>query len=334
MNSLEAFTYRARDYLEDESFIGASTSAVRSTLEKALSAASDWIYSEGTEATEKVLKGKLKELEDIVNPVLKRKDEASKRPDAIKELKDTIAHLKEVEQLVDSQIKTQSAESSKSSEAVSKASASSSASPSADPMDDLEEADPSASTPAEPEITEVPTIYTDSDLTALQDLASKAQKWLDDNEAKQKKIKENEDPAFTIRDIEAEKKRLDDLIMEMMMKKMKHFKPPNQKPKAKPKAKPAKKASKKSKKATKEEEKPATGEGPTDEELQEALRKAGVNTEGVKLKNLHKDEIQDESGRKLKKLDITEDSTEEDILAAIDELTKEAGEKEGKHDEL
>ncbi|KAJ4373197.1 lumenal Hsp70 protein [Neocucurbitaria cava] len=353
LNSLEAFTYRARDYLEDESFIGASTSAVRSTLEKALSAASDWIYSDGTDATEKVLKGKLKELEDIVNPVLKRKDEASKRPDAIKELKDTIAHLKEVEQLVDGQIKTQSHESSKSSEAVSKASASasasSSASSSADPMDDLDEADPSESAPADPEITEVPTIYTDSDLKTIQDLASSAQKWLDEKEAKQNKLKETDDPAFTIKDIEAEKKRMDDTIMDMMMKKMKHFKPPNsQKPKAKPKAKPTKKASKKSKKAASKEEEPAAADkqqkeyteqadGPSDEELQEALRKAGIDVDGVKLKNFgHKEEMVDEKGRKLKKLDINKDSTEEDILAAIDELTKNAaGKKDGEeHDEL
>ncbi|KAH7389787.1 Hsp70 protein-domain-containing protein [Pyrenochaeta sp. MPI-SDFR-AT-0127] len=362
LNSLEAFTYRARDYLEDESFIGASTSAVRSTLEKVLSAASDWIYSEGAEASEKVLKSKLKELEDIVNPVLKRKDEAFKRPDAIKELKDTIAHMKEVEQLVDSQIKTQSAESSKSSEAVSKASASPSASSSADPMDDLEEADPSATAPIDPEITEVVTIYTTHDLENIQDIASKAQKWLDDNEAKQKKLKATEDPAFTIKELEAEKKRLDDLIMEMMMKKMKHFKPPNQqKAKAKPKAKPAKKkkAAKKSKKSKKTEEDNQAaehphpdsqqqmedmengdvkhdsygGEGPTDEELQEALKKAGINVDGVKLKNYgHKDEIQDDTGRKLKKLDINKDSTEEEILAALDELTKD-GLKKG-HDEL
>ncbi|OAL56300.1 chaperone protein dnaK [Pyrenochaeta sp. DS3sAY3a] len=341
LNSLEAFTYRARDYLEDETFIGASTAAIRSTLETALSAASDWIYSDGADATEKVLRSKLKELEDIVNPVLSRKSETLKRPDAIKELKDTIAHLKEVEQLVDGQIKTQSAESSKSSEAVSKASAAaaaSSAASSADPMDDLEEADPSSSAPAEPEITEVPTIYTESDLKIIQNLASSGQKWLDDNEAKQSKLKETDDPAFTVKDIEAEKKRMDEAIMDMMMKKMKHFKPPKEKTKAKPKAKPTKKSSKKSKKAAKEDkaETPqpdSKRDGPTDEELQEALRKAGVNTDGIKLKNFgHKDELEDEKGRKLKKLDIHQDSTEEEILAAIDELTQGAG-KEG-HDEL
>ncbi|KAI8932848.1 hypothetical protein NX059_010331 [Plenodomus lindquistii] len=350
LNSLEAFTYRARDYLEDESFIGASTEAVRASLETALSAASDWIYTEGAEATEKVLRGKLGELEDIVNPVLKRKDEAAKRPDAVKELKDTIAHLKEVETLVRDQIKTQSVESSKSSEAVSQASASPSASPSADPLADLDDEEATASAPAEPEITEVPTIYTETDLETVQEYASKAQEWLDEAEAKQSKLGVTDDPAFTVKEIQAEKKKLDDVVMDMMMKKMKAFKPPVQKPKAKPKAKPAKKkADKKNKKAKAAEEKaaeeklasedkpadeakPATGEQPTDAELEEALKEAGIDTEGVKFKSFgHEDEVQDESGRKLKKLNINKDSTEEEILAAIDELTEGKGEK---HDEL
>ncbi|CAN9093309.1 unnamed protein product [Alternaria alternata] len=309
LNSLEAFTYRARDYIEDESFIGASTSAVRSTLETTLEAASEWMYSGGADADEKTLRSKLKELEDIVNPVLKRKDEASKRPDAIKELKDTIAHIKEVEQLVDGQIKTQSAESSKSSEAVSKASADAAASPSTDPMDEL---DDEADAPAAPEITEVPTVYTEDDLKTVQDYASKAQAWLDENEAKQSKLTPTDDPAFTVKDILAEKKKLDDVVMDMMMKKMKHFKPPTQSSKSKTtKAKAtkskAKKSATKTKKATKETEKPAAaehphpdsqqqvedmengdikhqahgGEAPSQQEIEEALRKAGIYAENA-----------------------------------------------------
>jgi hypoxia up-regulated 1 len=333
LNSLEAFTYRARDYLEDESFIGASIATVRSTLEEKLSAASEWIYSAGAEAGEKDLRSKLKELEDIVNPVLKRKSEAVKRPDAVKELQDTIAHLKEVVQLVDSQIKTQLHDSSKSSEAVaSKSSASVSASPSAssstDKLDDLEEDSPSTSSEAvEPEITEVPTVYTEDDLKKLQDLMASSQKWLEENQAKQEKLKATDDPVLTLKDIQDEKKRLDDLIMDMMMKKMRHFKPPTQKPKAKPKAKPKTKAAKK-------DSKKASEEGPSEEELQEALKKAGLDSEGIKLKNFgHKEEIDDEQGRKLKKLNIDKDATEEDILKAIDDLTKEGAEKK-KHDEL
>ncbi|RYN43924.1 hypothetical protein AA0113_g4220 [Alternaria arborescens] len=312
LNSLEAFTYRARDYIEDESFIGASTSAVRSTLETTLEAASEWMYSGGADADEKTLRSKLKELEDIVNPVLKRKDEASKRPDAIKELKDTIAHIKEVEQLVNGQIKTQSAESSKSSEAVSKASADAAASPSTDPMDEL---DDEADAPAAPEITEVPTVYTEDDLKTVQDYASKAQAWLDENEAKQSKLTPTDDPAFTVKDILAEKKKLDDVVMDMMMKKMKHFKPPTQSSKSKTtKAKAtkskAKKSATKTKKATKETEKPAAaehphpdsqqqvedmengdikhqahgGEAPSQQEIEEALRKAGIYAENAEKK--------------------------------------------------
>ncbi|CAG5142565.1 uncharacterized protein ALTATR162_LOCUS1176 [Alternaria atra] len=321
LNSLEAFTYRARDYLEDESFIGASTSAVRSTLETTLEAASEWMYSGGADADEKTLRSKLKELEDIVSPVLKRKDEASKRPDAIKELKDTIAHIKEVEQLVDGQIKTQSVESSKSSEAVSKASADAAASPSTDPMDELDE---EADAPAAPEITEVPTVYTEDDLKTVQDHASKAQAWLDENEAKQNKLTPTDDPAFTVKDILAEKKKLDDVVMDMMMKKMKHFKPPNQsssksKTAKKTKSAKAKKSATKTKKAekTKETEKPAAaehphpdsqqqvedmekgdikheahgGEAPSQQEIEEALRKAGVYSENAEKKDDVKDEL-------------------------------------------
>jgi len=346
LNSLEAFTYKSRDYLEDESFIGASIESVRTTLEEKLGAASDWIYSAGAEATEKELKAKLKELEDIVKPVLSRKTEAIKRPDAIKDLKDTIAHLKEVVQLVDGQIKTQIRDSSKSSESVASRSSDvpSPSSSSADPLDELDD-DATASSSVEveePEITEVPTIYNDDDLKKLQELSTSAQKWLDDNMAKQEKLKATDDPAFTAKDIADEKKRMDDVIMDMMMKKMRHFKPPGQqKPKPKPKAKPKKKASKKSKKTPTEEEKPVapeqpqdSGDGPSDEELAEALKKAGINADGVKLKNMgFKDEMTDETGRKLKKLNIDKDSTEEDIQRAIEELTKEAGEKKG-HDEL
>ncbi|CAA9961027.1 Chaperone protein dnaK [Pyrenophora teres f. maculata] len=331
LNSLEAFTYRARDYLEDESFIGASTAAVRETLEKALSAASEWIYSEGAEADEKTLKSKLKELEDIVNPILKRKNEAVKRPEAIKEFEETIAHMKEVIQVVDSQIKTQSYESSKSSEAVSKASAEASASPSS--TEAINELDEEADAPAQPEITEVPTVYTETDLTAVQEAASKAQAWLDENEAKQSKLGVTDDPAFTVKDIAAEKKKLDDVIMDMMMKKMKHFKPPNQqKPKAsKPKSKSAKgkKNDSKSKKAaTKEADAAAAGDGPSREELEEALKKAGVNPEGVQFNNPTGDD------NILNRLNLDKDASEEEILAAISKATKEGKLKNEGHSEL
>lgn len=257
LNSLEAFTYRARDYLEDEAFISASVDAVRTTLEEKLNAASDWIYSDGPNASEKDLKAKLKELEDIINPVLRRKREFYKRPAAIQELQETINHMKEVKQLVDSQIKEQVAASSKSSEAVAKASASPSPSSSSkDSLDDLEE-DTEVVDPEPTEIAEVVTVYTEADLKSIEDLTAKAQKWLDDSQEKQKNVEPTEDPVLTVEDLIAEKKKLDDVVMEMMMKRMKAFKPP--KPKATPKSKS--KSKKKTPKPT-SESKPAEAEEP------------------------------------------------------------------------
>jgi hypoxia up-regulated 1 len=136
-----------------------------------------------------------------------------------------------------------------------------------------------------------------------------------------------------------------------MMKKMKHFKPPTQsksktssKPKAK-RTKAKKNASKTKKSTTKETEQPEAAEhphtepedpkSPSQEELDEALRKAGVKADNVKLKNMgQKDEMVDEKGRKLKKLNIEKDATQEDIQAAIDEALKGAEEKKEGHSEL
>lgn len=227
LNSLEAFTYRARDYFDDADFVAVSTEAVRTELENKLNTASDWVYAEGPNADEKTLRAKLKELEDIVNPILRRRRESWKRPGAVTDLEETISGMKEVVELVNNQIAEQAAYSSKSAEAAAKSSAEPSPSPSADPLDDLEEEDleaaPSAS--ATPEIEEVPTIYTEEDRTKIQDLTAKAKKWLEDTQAKQSKLQAHEEPVLTVEELKSQKKQLDDVVMEMMMKKMKHFKP-------------------------------------------------------------------------------------------------------------
>ncbi|PSN74570.1 actin-like ATPase domain-containing protein [Corynespora cassiicola Philippines] len=337
LNNLEAFTYRARDYLEDESFITASTSEARTALEEKLSETSDWIYSEGHDAAEDVLRAKLKELEDIVNPVLKRKDEATKRPDAIKELQEAIDGLKSVIPMVKGQIESQNEASSKAAEA-SKSSSSatpSEATPSSDPLDDLEEDEmlkASSSEAADPEPT-VPTIYEDADLVYLEETVEKAATWLKENNDKQDKLKESEDPFFTVKDVKKQTELLHGAVTQMMQKKARFMTPP--KPKSKPKPKPKKKTKK-----TKKGEDKAAGEkkGPTEEELREAIKKAGLDDENIKLKDFgHKDQILDKDGNPLTKLDLGEDATEEDIMAAIEravEEGKKAQADKDKHDEL
>ncbi|KAF2797160.1 actin-like ATPase domain-containing protein [Melanomma pulvis-pyrius CBS 109.77] len=331
LNSLEAFTYRARDYLDDESFIASSAADVRAKLEEKLSAASDWIYSEGPDAAEDVLRARLKELKDIVDPILNRRDEAAKRPDAIKAFQGAVDSLKSVIPMVKEQIEIVASASSKSAEEASKSSASPTPSPSssADPLADLEDDDmlkaSSTEASAEAAPTEVPTIYTPEDLKLLEDTISKSTEWLAENQKKQEKLKETEDPAFTIKDLEAQTKQLNDAVMEMMMKKMTAFNSQKAKPKPKPKSKPKKKSAKKSKA---EKAKDGESKGPTQEELDEALEKAGLKGDGIKFENLG--DMKDKDGRPLTKLDLGEDATEEDIKASIDRAIKQAQEQKAR----
>ncbi|KAF1980517.1 heat shock protein 70-like protein-like protein [Bimuria novae-zelandiae CBS 107.79] len=320
LNSLEAFTYKARDYLEDESFIAASTADVRSTLEEKLSATSDWIYAEGQDADQKSLKAKLKELEDIVKPILKRKTDAVERPEAIKQFETNLADVKSAIGLVETQIKEQEEALSKSAEAASKASASSTASPSssasADALDDLEDdahASPSSSeSAATNEPTEVPIVYTEEDLTFIRETHTNASKWLEEKQAAQKKLKESDDPAVSVKDINAEAQKLNDAVIQIMMKKARHF---NYKPKQEKKPKSSKK-SKKDKKAKKDDK------GPTQAELEEALEKAGIKKDSIKFG--HPDEILDKDGKLKTKLDLSPDATEEEINEVIKKIVDDA----------
>lgn len=352
LDSLEAFTYKSRDYLEDESFVTASTAEARSTLEKLLSSVSDWLSSESSDATLEVLKAKLKELEDIVKPVLKRKSEAAGRPEAIKSFEINLKDLKTSIDLVKKQIDEQNVALSKSSEEASKASAASTEtpSPSSDPLDELDDDKASSSSSAAaPEPTEVAIIYTEEDLTMVQEAADKASKWFQEKKAAQDKLKEYEDPALTVKELKAEADNLSKVLTNVMMKKMAYYNyPKTNKSKAKSSGGNTKKSKKASpKKNTPPSSKPQDGQGsgPTQEELDAALEKAGLKKEGIKLQaGANPKEMRDKDGRVLTQLELGEDATEEEIMEAIRKATEkgredkkgaeEKGKKEGVRDEL
>ena len=279
------------------------------------------------------MKAKLKELEDIVKPILKRKTDAVERPEAIKQFEANLADVKTAIDLVKAQIKDQEVALSKSAEAASKASASSTESPSssasADPLDDLDEdahASPSSSeSAAVNEPTEVPIIYTEDDLTLVQEAHANGSKWLEEKQAAQKKLKESDDPAVSVKEIKAEGEKLNDVVVQIMMKNARYY---NYKPKQEKKPKAPKK-SKKDKKAK------SDGKGTTQEELEEALKKAGIKTDGIKFANGDSpDEIVDKDGKVKKKLDIPADATEEEINAAIKKVMDNAQAKKPERDEL
>ena len=226
LNTLEGFTYRARDYLDDKSFIAASSAAARNELQKQLSSISDWLYSEGSDARLQDFKDKLKSLHALVDPILKRKDEAGKRPDAVKALKEGLESLSSMVTMVEGNIK-KAAEDAASSASEAAASAtlspSASASSSIADVDDLDEdpystASAAGALPTDDLPAFKPYEYTDDDLSPLTAKYDEVKKWLEEKLTLQEKLGEHDDPAFLVSELETRVREMQSLVSETIMK--------------------------------------------------------------------------------------------------------------------
>lgn len=227
LNTLEAFTYRARDYLEDKAFIAVSSDKARKELGDQLSAVSDWLYGDGIDAKLQDFKDKLKALRKLVDPVLKRKDESSKREGAVGALEEALKSVKGTIEMVGNSMKKAAEDAAASASSASiAATASSSSTSSAE--DDLED-DPYSSTAsadavAEPEIDDQafkPYQYTEEDLSSLKSTRDIVQKWFDEKSAAQKKLGPFDDPALLVADLEAKAKQLQNEVTGVIMKAIK-----------------------------------------------------------------------------------------------------------------
>jgi hypoxia up-regulated 1 len=237
LNTLEAFTYRARDYLSDSSFIAVSSDKEREQLEQKLDAANEWLYGAGVDAKLKDFQDKLKELKAIVDPVLARKEEASKRDDAVKGVKDQLEQMASMIKMVESSInKAAEDAASAASSAISAGveSASSVVQPVVESMtgtpengDDLDD-DPystsstsssgKAKPSASPEVAFTPPVYTIEDLTPLQKSYDSVKAWLDEKLALQEKLTPYDDPAVLVKDLELRAKQLQTDVTNLIMK--------------------------------------------------------------------------------------------------------------------
>ncbi|KAK3370879.1 Hsp70 protein-domain-containing protein [Lasiosphaeria ovina] len=287
LNQLEAYTYKIRDVVENEDFIAASTAAEREKLEKKTSETSDWLYGEGADATRDQLKKRLKDLQDIVNPVQKRIEEASKRPDLVKDLKDALVKTKEFvddikkkiadhEEFVSSQAASSSSATSTSSESAT------TAAPSGD-FDGLEDEEAAASTTKTLEMEDlekergpVPPLYTLDDLKESEDLYVSISAWLEEKAVAQDKLGVTDDPVLLVKDLTDKREKLDKAGIDLAMKGVRNFeknKPKGaggkgKKPKlSKDKTKPAKPAQ------TIKLSPGEDGKMPTQEEIDEMLKK-------------------------------------------------------------
>ncbi|KAI4183887.1 MAG: hypothetical protein L6R41_005131 [Letrouitia leprolyta] len=283
LNTLEGFTYKARDLLEDEGFISASTETQRTEIEQKFKDASEWLYGDGADASRETLKARLDELHGLVDPVQKRKDEAVKRPDAIKSLQEALDQVKVMADVVKQSHEAHaiageqasSASSSSSLAAASESSASGSASASTtpssasepDPFADLDDDTYSTSTtstsaaPSPP----APPPYTNADLESLLSTRDTVQSWLDTKLAEQEKLSPSDDPVIISSELAAKSKELNKVVMDLIQKQMKRTQPPPPPPKKKEKSSTSKK-SKGAKAAG------AKGKGPKSLDIEELLK--------------------------------------------------------------
>ena len=247
LNTLEGFTYRARDYLTDESFIAVSSQNVRDELEKKLNAASEWLYADGVDAKTKDFKDKLDELKKIIDPALMRKDESSKRDNAVVAVRDQLSHMESMINMVNSSIAQAAVDAASAASATISAATESVASvaesvaeavtgsPSAETGDELDD-DPystpttssAKSKPTEPIYT--PPSYTAEDLSTLQKSYDSVKTWLDEKLALQEKLTPYDDPAMLVKDLDARAKQLQTDVTNLIMKSVKM--PPKNKPRS------------------------------------------------------------------------------------------------------
>jgi len=223
LNQLEAFTYRVREKLDDGSFIEASTEAERVTLGKLSEAASEWIYGEGAEATRETLRENLKELRALVSPIEKRKDEAAKRPEQIKLLKDALDSAKSIIETVKERIKKQAEELS--SALLSSSSTTSTAlTESSTETDEFFEEESTSSTSTtsseDSQPTPPPSSFAEEDLKVVVDLYREVSHWLEEKLALQEKLTLTDEPVLLVKEIAQRANELSKASMDMIMKGM------------------------------------------------------------------------------------------------------------------
>ncbi|KAL1302656.1 hypothetical protein AAFC00_003023 [Neodothiora populina] len=225
LNVLEAFTYRARDLLEDAGFTAASTDEVREQISSLLSSTSDWLYGEGSSAPVDAFRTKLADLKALVEPIQARIRESASRPEKLKSLQTSLDQTKSFVSIVAEQVAKAAASSSEaalSSSTSSDAAASSSTGSPSDELDDLDDEPESSSSssaaPSKP--TTESSLYTAEDLSTLQQTYDSIASWLSQKISLQDELKATEDPVVTVAEIEAKASELNRAMMDLVQRRM------------------------------------------------------------------------------------------------------------------
>ncbi|KAI1438602.1 actin-like ATPase domain-containing protein [Xylaria sp. CBS 124048] len=308
LNQLEGFTYKVRDLLDSDAFVAASTAEERSELETKASDASDWVYGEGADASREELKSRLEELKKIVSPINWRIDEASKRPESIKALKDSLSQTNTWINTIKKEIRE--AEALSSSASVS-ATSSTDGSPSVteapsqetrdfDGLEDEPSTTTSTTTATESTVPTAP-LYNLEDIKELTEVYESIVSLLDEKIAEQDKLPQTADPVLLVKDITDMAKKLEKAGVDVAMKSVRRLE-------SKMKSSSSKKPSKtKSKSKTKTSTGAGTskdgsvptidlnfgedGQIPSAEEIEEMIKKLGEEQKGKDEAKTKHDEL-------------------------------------------
>lgn len=290
LNQLEGFTYKVRDLLENEAFVGASTAEERTTLEQKASEASDWLYGEGADATKDEFKAKHKELSDIATRVQARVTEAEKRPELVSGLKEALdkstvfidqikGQIKEYNDWHASASLSAASASSDSSSSTTTTEAASTETPAGD-FDGLEDDEPATAETTTSRTMEdvvkekgpIPPLYTDEDVDAIESLHVEITTWLVKLESEQAALSPTDEPVLLVKDLEARRAKLDKAGMDLAMKGVRNFDKKGKKPTSSKKDRKGSKTGS-AKPAGQTIELGKDGKMPTEAEIEEILRK-------------------------------------------------------------
>ncbi|OJJ45582.1 hypothetical protein ASPZODRAFT_68836 [Penicilliopsis zonata CBS 506.65] len=226
LNELESFIYRSRDLVEDESFAQFVKADQLALLNERVAAASEWLYDDGDNAKTPAFQEKLKSLQDIVSPALKRREESSSRPARVKLLQDTLKSAKSFVDLLETQIQndeelfssslssTTATESDSSSTAASASESATSAT--ADPFEELDDDPYSTSTTSTPTATpsakpSAPkySVFQPADLASLSKTYNSINGWFEAQLAVQETLTDSDDPALTVSEVNVRLRELE-----------------------------------------------------------------------------------------------------------------------------
>ena len=210
LNTLEAYIYRSRDFLEDELFGKVSSDAERKSLKEKIEAASEWLFSSDS-ATYEDFKSKLAELtyfllkdvadrRSIEGPIAKRKADYLARPQRIESLQLILNSTKELvkssRDLIVSQL------------------------PKSKNEDDLEDEETdSASATASP--TAALFAFDENSISTLESVVTEVETWLTKKLAAQEKLKLWEEPVLLLSDLEKKGNQIQSALRKLLQEQQK-----------------------------------------------------------------------------------------------------------------